>query len=560
MEINKILKDALKELKCENPTPVQSATIPLIQSHKDVVVEAVTGSGKTLAFIVPILDKLLFLNPTSVAAIIIAPTRELATQIHTVFKSVLDLIPTTLSLDLIIGGAQVAEKLANSNIIVATPGRLEHLLKNNLIPTRDLEFLILDEADRLLDLGFESTLNTIFSRLPKQRRTGLFSATMSEAINDLIRVGLRNPVKVLVKVTNLENKQQKTPTLLSIEYMICKPSEKLSQLVGLLLQEPLLKTIVYFETCAIVDYFYRILTSLPHLKQTKISSLHGKMDHSKRQSSLNIFSTSKSAIILCTDVAARGLDIPNVDVVIQFSPPQDPKQFSHRCGRTARLDKSGNAIVLLTSNEDTYIEYLKIKKIFMSQRECLVVEDLYPLIVDINKSDREIYDKSLRAFVSWVRSYNEHQASYIFRFKDVDVAQVARMFGLLKLPRMPELKNLKLEYEEVDVDDISYKDKVREKMRLETRGEKKFKVHVDKSRNHGNKTKAWSEKHEAKDRRVERREKRLKKKVAILQKGKEVELKERKEEIEKMQEWDELKDEARNIKKLKRGAVSIDID
>lgn len=188
---NQILA-ALKHESFVKMTPVQQSCIPLFLAHKDVVVEAVTGSGKTLAFTVPILCKLKTksFKQNQVGAIVIAPTRELASQIHSVFISLIRHIPdSSLTCGLFIGGTDLSTdvesfKCHGANIIIATPGRLSELLKKQIFNCRDLEMLILDEADRLLDLGFETTLTAIMARLPKQRRTGLFSATMSDGLNE----------------------------------------------------------------------------------------------------------------------------------------------------------------------------------------------------------------------------------------------------------------------------------------------------------------------------------------------------------------------------------------
>lgn len=165
-----------------------------------------------------------------------------------------------------------------------------------------------------------------------------------------------------------------------------------------------------------------------------------------------------------TSSAARGLDIPDVDWVIQFDPPQDPNQFTHRCGRTARFNKTGRALVFLQESQDTYINFLKIRKVPISEFTPIPDTDEINYDSTLQKcrqiilSDRDVWEKSNRAFVSWARSYMQHQASFIFRWKDVDIADVGYCFGLLKLPKMPELKGKKIEFNEVDfnVEDIKF--------------------------------------------------------------------------------------------------------
>ncbi|KAJ3022257.1 ATP-dependent RNA helicase ddx55 [Thoreauomyces humboldtii] len=567
--------DALQTLSFKQMTPVQAATVPLFMKNKDVVVEAVTGSGKTLSFVIPILEMLLRrhrdgrgLLKHQIGAVIISPTRELARQIFDVTTTFLDAISTasaaelaeanddgaagsaegaelkmekipTLKHMLFIGGTNLHDDVQQfqregAQVVIGTPGRLDDLLSRGaLFNTKELEVLVLDEADRLLDMGFEQVLTSIIQRLPKQRRTGLFSATMSDALNQLVRVGLRNPVRVQVKVESLtQAEEQCTPSSLEIAYLVCTPAQKLVQLVSLLRREMDKKFIIYFATCACVDYFYKILAGLPQMKEFTFHSLHGKMDPKRREAVYKKFTSApSSSILVCTDVAARGLDIPDVDWVVQFDPPQDPKSFAHRCGRTARLGREGKAIVFLTEAEDTYVEFLRIRKVPMAEHALLsdpgspTEDGLIETMRRRNLKDRDMYERSLKAFVSWVRSYNEHQASSIFRFKDVDVGAVARAFGLLRLPKMPELKTRKFDFDavpNVDVDAIKYKDKAREKQRVakvekEAAARARGIVPVGKKekRNMKDKDTAWSDHKELKERRLERREKREKKRTAI---------------------------------------------
>jgi ATP-dependent RNA helicase DDX55/SPB4 len=367
-------------------------------------------------------------------------------------------------------------KADHPRVLIGTPGRLEEMLTKTakLINTKELEMLVLDEADRLLDMGFSQQLSSIIANLPKQRRTGLFSATMTDAITELVRAGLRNPVRVVVKVEDLQHQgmQQRTPASLKINYLICDADQKLAQVVRLLLKEladadGAKKYIIYFATCACVDYFYKIMSKLTDLKPFSIHSLHGQMDTKRRTATYSSFvalPASTPALLLCTDVASRGLDIPDVDYVIQVDPPQDPKAFSHRCGRTARAGRNGKATVFLhRGREEVYVEFLRLRKIPMEPAPYLL-EDLSeyqagkaknedddqasqitPEIPDpsipsfihevrqIVKTDRDLHDKSFKAFTSFIRAYSKHDASYIFRVKDLDLGKACTGFGLLKV-------------------------------------------------------------------------------------------------------------------------------
>ncbi|KAI7886768.1 DEAD-domain-containing protein [Lichtheimia hyalospora FSU 10163] len=581
-------------------TPVQSGAIPLFMKNKDVVVEAVTGSGKTLAFVIPIIEKLLRredpLKGNQVGAMVITPTRELAQQIHSVFELFVRDHPRKdqLTLGLFIGGtttlAQDRETFTKTmpRILIGTPGRLEELLKSGqLINTKEFEVLVMDEADRLLDMGFKQQLSGIIAQLPKQRRTGLFSATMTEAISELIRAGLRNPVRIVVKVHDLVQNQQRTPSTLRIDYIVCEPNQKLLQLVRILEHQlatgGATKFIVYFSTCACVDYFYKLLHKKLKNMSFTVHSLHGQMDTKRRAATYNSFiqlAPAVPAVLLCTDVASRGLDIPDVDYVIQVDPPQDPKAFTHRAGRAARAGRQGRATALLCrGREELYVDFLKLRKVPMERAPYrlpdgqekdntkMVQEDGEEKIVtepvddpeltsfveslrQVIKVDRDMHDRGMKAFASWVRSYSKHEASFIFRIKDLDLGQVATSFALLKLPKMPELKDTKqITFTPADIDwnNYKYQDKNRENKRQREAAapapiNKKPKKQV---------TEAWSAKKEAKMKKQERRTKKERKKEYLKRKADQVE-----KDDEQDNDWDDLAAEERMAKKVRKGKVN----
>ena len=359
------------ELGFEFMTPVQASTIPYFMQNKDVAVEAVTGSGKTLAFVIPVVEMLI--KRTSpwtkgeVGALVISPTRELATQIASVFAPFL---PPSLSQALLIGGRDIQADVSLVNeqgaqVTVATPGRLVDLLCRSdcqLAPAvRSLEVLVLDEADRLLELGFERSINTVFSYLPKQRRTGLFSATLTQDVKGLIRAGMRNPVTITVKESHSSSHSDLTPTPKTLQnyYLVSTADKKMVKLFTLLRQLQDKKIIVFFATCASVSYFATLTKRF--LPSATVLALHGRM-HSKRQKCFDTFSSSSGAVLMCTDVMARGVDFPLVDWVIQFDPPSSTKAFVHRCGRTARIGHTGEAIVMLLESEVSYVDFLKLNQ------------------------------------------------------------------------------------------------------------------------------------------------------------------------------------------------------
>ncbi|KAG9286965.1 hypothetical protein G9A89_001203 [Geosiphon pyriformis] len=615
-KLSQSILDTLMTMGFTEMTPVQSSVIPLFMQNKDVVVEAVTGSGKTLAFVIPILEKLMHrkhpLRKNELGALVITPTRELALQISSVFSIFLKDSTIPLTHALFIGGtSNILEDQSRfleigPDIVIGTPGRLEDLIAGrnsvrSLTDTREFEILVLDEADRLLDMGFSQSLNNIIAYLPRQRRTGLFSATMTDGMTEIVRTGLRNPVKIKVKVEDLHSKdEQRIPSTLEISYVVCEPHQKLSQLWRFLKSEKIAKKyIIYFATCASVDYFYKILSNMPQFKSFLIHSLHGQMKPKRRsatyQAFLNIPRTSP-ALLLCTDVAARGLDLPDVDVVIQMDAPQDPKVFAHRCGRTARAGRLGKALLFLgRGREEVYIDFLKIRKIPLQKRPYLltdslsfqstlddniddgVSETILPKVDQDNEiflnqirqlvaTDRDYYDKGTKAFVSYVRSYSKHDATFIFRLKDLDLGKVAKGYGLIRLPKMPELKDRPVEFENLDLnmDEYKYADKAREKKRqhLLTKAKEKLATSISIDAKRQNQiSKPWSQKKMAKERKMERRLKKERKRdYAKKRKADEIEhpKKSNEDEEDDLDEWEELQKEERLAKKLRQGKLARD--
>ncbi|CAN8104610.1 unnamed protein product [Discula destructiva] len=550
-------------------TPVQAAAIPLFRKNVDVVVEAVTGSGKTLSYLIPVIDKILkadeSLKQHNVTGIIISPTRELANQIYDVLTTQIlpfhppsaEILPTLKDDDekrppkkepvvvpqlLIAGLTKPRADLSffvrkSPNLIIATPGRLAELLSSPAVKTSNLEVLVMDEADRLLDLGFKPQLNTILGFLPKQRRTGLFSASMSEAVSELIRTGLRNPQRVAVTVKSLKDgsiiEERKTPASLQLTYMMLKPSHKfpaLAQLLQKVSPQPS-RTILFLNTCDAVRYFAKVLPAIMPAG-FDLLPLHGKLRPETRDKNFARFLTAiRPTVLLCTDVAARGLDIPQVDLVVQ-DPPQDPKTYIHRAGRAGRAGRRGLAVVMLhPGREEDFIHFLAIRK---TPVETLVDPEITVTDAQAEKAsakiraqalaDREVFDMSHKALPSFVRSYSKHEASSIFRTQDLDWAELAKQYGLVQLPKMAELKGLEIDRTlglGIDVRAIPYKDKVREKKRQASIAEwqeavdsggiaaAKEKAALAKKRNV-----AWSGKTERAEDRQKRREKKDKKREA----------------------------------------------
>ena len=527
--------DALAAGGFERSTPVQASTIPLLCSHKDVSVEACTGSGKTLAFVLPMLEILARarkeLRRYEVGAVVVSPTRELARQIHEVATPFVKTLARggdasdgeELSM-LLVGGTDVSKDVAkfaatSPLVLVATPGRLWDVMQRSReLDGKKCELLILDEADRLLGMGFMATLNNIISRLPKQRRTGLFSATQTEEVAELARAGLRNPVRVTVRdavnaaARAAGDKKGKLPTQLQLLYRLCPVDAKLWHLVNFIREHRSCKMIVYFLTCACVDFYKSAVKEF--LPDSSTIALHGKMKQKQRESALGVFTEQSSGVLMCTDIAARGLDIPGVDWIVQFDPPQDPAAFVHRVGRTARMGREGNAIVFLSPNsEASYVDFLRIRGVEIKaapgtrehfaevaaetqngddDKQIELASDIVDALekteleeragadqthIALRKASeksRELMEKGVRAYVSFIRGYKEHHCRFIFRFKELEYGSLAMSMGLLRLPKMKEIRKAPKKFMEcfvesyVDADTVPFMDKSREKQRQKT--------------------------------------------------------------------------------------------
>ncbi|RAL59475.1 hypothetical protein DID88_006590 [Monilinia fructigena] len=320
MSLSRPILRGLATVGFTQPTPIQSKTIPVALLGKDVVGGAVTGSGKTAAFIVPVLERLLY-RPKKV------PTSRVAI-----------LMPTP------VGGlslkVQEAELRLRPDVIIATPGRfIDHMRNSPSFTVDTLEILVLDEADRMLEAGFADELNEILTTIPKSRQTMLFSATMSSSVDNLIRVGLNRPVRLLV------DSQKSTAGTLTQEFIRLRPGRE-GKRMGYLLY---LCTNVY--TDRVIVFFRqkkeahraRIIFGLSGLKATE---LHGSMSQEQRIKSVEAFRDGKASFLLATDLASRGLDIKGVDTVINYEAPQSHDIYLHRVGRTARAGRSGRACTI----------------------------------------------------------------------------------------------------------------------------------------------------------------------------------------------------------------------
>ncbi|AJU35515.1 Spb4p [Saccharomyces cerevisiae YJM195] len=568
------IRTGLDVMGFETMTPVQASTIPMLAGNKDVVVDSVTGSGKTAAFVIPVLEKVVKeeantskFKKAHFHSLIIAPTRELSRQIEFVVLSFLEHYPSDLfpiKCQLLVGTneATVRDDVSNflrnrPQILIGTPGRVLDFLQMPAVKTSACSMVVMDEADRLLDMSFIKDTEKILRLLPKQRRTGLFSATMRSAGSDIFKTGLRNPVRITV------NSKNQAPSSLKLNYCVVNPAEKLQLLVSILNNYKFKKCIVYFPTCVSVSYFYSFIQYLGKrnilVNEVEVFSLHGKLQTSARTKTLTAFTDSLSnSVLFTTDVAARGIDIPDVDLVIQLDPPTNTDMFMHRCGRTGRANRVGKAITFLNEGrEEDFIPFMQVKNVELEELDLEVkgittnfYEDFRNWILE----DRDRFDKGVKAYVAFIKYYSNHSATSIFRLQSLDYVGIAKLYGLFRLPRMPEItKYLATEKQEgifpgnwlvdppVNMDEYKYKDKKREKERQETlknisliNDKKKLKSELKK------KNLAWSDKTLTKERKLERKEKMSLKRKAIEEELKAEELDENAEEERIKEDWKEI--------------------
>ncbi|GBE59102.1 ATP-dependent RNA helicase [Babesia ovata] len=595
-------------------TRVQKLAIPkFIKSGTDVLVQSHTGSGKTLCFVVPILDMFMkrsadFPDSALIAifAVIMLPTRELATQVHSVVSDAishmeqnvecsLDTGGVPLSCLVLIGGSPVEHDIKAITklktvrgarpLVIATPGRLHHLidmLQQEMMWTfKDVTALVLDEADRLLEMGYQADMTAIMGNMPKQRKTGFFSATLPKEVLEFAKMILNN-YHFINADDGASNKRvaahggeeaqtgsdmghaegaatYATPVTLKNYYLILDPREKL-HFVVLLLEHLRMtgvrKCAIFFLTCDLVDYFSLMIEKCladggdqaKEGMRTILYKIHRKMPTARRQLNLDAFrkmlgadgmknnseggpecmgAAAKPAgntlqVLLCTDIFSRGIDIPQIEWVIQYDAPQDPNFYVHRIGRVSRAGASGNAILLLNNSEEAYVQFQINRKIPLTplpsnvldgatsyydrisgtepalphhlHRECTTVAHGKPYVDYLQETtpekpalpwehtskmlsyvraqlaaDRALLLSATKAFVSYTRAYSEHRLKSIFEQKNVDYGALATSFGVLKVPRVKEILGKRLQNfanSDIDVNSVAFKNEEQEKDRL----------------------------------------------------------------------------------------------
>ncbi|XP_042436274.1 DEAD-box ATP-dependent RNA helicase 27-like [Zingiber officinale] len=434
---------AIQEMGFEHMTQIQSRAIPPLLAGKEVMGAARTGSGKTLAFLIPAIELLRnigFMPRNGTGVIIICPTRELAIQTHAVAKDLLQYHSQTLGL--VIGGAGrrgEAEHLYKGvNLLVATPGRLlDHLQNTKGFIYKSLAFLIIDEADRILEANFEEDMKQIFKRLPKTRQTALFTATQTKQVEDFANLSFKEkPVYVGVD----DGRSKVTVEGLQQGYCVVPSNKRFLVLYAFLKRNLSKKIMVFFSSCNSVKYHSELLRYI----RVDCLDIHGKQKQQKRTSTFFEFCKAEKGILLCTDVAARGLDIPAVDWIVQYDPPDEPKEYIHRVGRTARGEGSkGNALLFLLPEELQFLIYLKEAKVPVKEYEfnAKKVPNLQSHLEKIVGENYFLQQSARDAYRSYILAYNSHSMKNVFNVHQLNLKDVAASFCFTTPPKV----NLDLE-------------------------------------------------------------------------------------------------------------------
>ncbi|KAE8442557.1 ATP-dependent RNA helicase dbp4 [Mollisiaceae sp. DMI_Dod_QoI] len=420
-------------------TDIQSKAVPLALKGRDILGAAKTGSGKTLSFLVPVLENLYRAKWTELdglGALIISPTRELAIQIFEVLRKIGRY--HTFSAGLVIGGKSLQEereRLGRMNILVCTPGRmLQHMDQTAAFEVDNLQMLVLDEADRIMDMGFQTSVDAILEHLPKQRQTMLFSATQTKKVSDLARLSLRDPEYVAVH----EAASHATPVTLQQYYVVTPLPEKLNTLFSFIRSNLKAKIIVFMSSGKQVRFVYE---SFRHMQPgIPLLHLHGRQKQTARLDITSKFSSSKNSCIFATDVVARGLDFPAVDWVIQMDSPEDADTYIHRVGRTARYERAGKAVLFLDpSEEEGMLKRLEFKKVPIQQTKPRAnkQQSIQNQLQNMCFQDPELKYLGQKAFVSYAKSIFVQKDKEIFNISNYDLEGYASSMGL---PGAPKIK------------------------------------------------------------------------------------------------------------------------
>lgn len=347
---------ALANQNFTSPYPIQQQAIPAILNGKDILGIAPTGSGKTLSYALPILMKQQNSNAKNryVNVLVLVPTRELAVQVNEVFNLYSKALPERIKSMAVFGGVSINPQMMNLNgvhILIATPGRLLELVESNAVHLSDVETLVLDEADKMLNLGFKEEVNRIFSLLPKKRQNLLFSATLSDDVNNINQLLLHEPL-----VIKIEAEQENIDLIKQSAYRVS--DEKKGPLLRYLIKHNNMKQVLVFTSSV-----YKADNVADKLRKNGIdaAAIHSKKSQGTRTDALARFKNGTLRVLVATDLISRGIDVQFLPFVINYELPRSPKDYVHRIGRTGRAESSGEAISLIIPEDEHHFKIIQKK-------------------------------------------------------------------------------------------------------------------------------------------------------------------------------------------------------
>ena len=355
--LSQSILDAIKKAKYESPYPIQIEAIPAVLKGKDILGIAPTGSGKTAAYVLPILQQLQQeenIKTRNIPILILVPTRELATQVEEVIKVFSNFLPRKIKTMAVFGGVSANPQMRNlfgTEVVVATPGRLLDLVDKNSISLSAVKVLVLDEADKILNLGFKEEVDEILSKLPKKRQNILFSATMEETVEELINRILHNPEKISVEVEGI------APELISQSAYLVPMEYKGPLLRHLIKANEWNQVLVFTSSIRTADNVAGKLNK----NGIEATSFHGDKSQGARTDALTKFKNGKLRVLVATDLASRGIDIKFLPIVVNYELPRSPKDYIHRIGRTGRAGSEGEAISLISEEEEHHFKVIQKK-------------------------------------------------------------------------------------------------------------------------------------------------------------------------------------------------------
>ena len=355
--LSEYLLEAIKKANYEEPYPIQIKAIPAILNRKDVLGIAPTGSGKTASYVLPILELLIkkeVAKSRSVRVLVVVPTRELATQVESVIKGLSEFLPRSIKTMAVFGGVSINPQMLNlfgTEILVATPGRLLDLVSKNSVQISDIEILVLDEADKVLNLGFRDEVEEIFALLPRKRQNILFSATTEDSLKSLIAKLLHNPVSIEIEQETI------TPDLISQSAYLVSQEKKGPLLRYLIEKENWNQVLVFTSSIRAADN----LTVKLKKNGIDAQAFHGDKSQGARTDALTKFKAGKLRILVATDLASRGIDIKFLPFVVNYELPRSPKDYIHRIGRTGRAGTPGQAISLICEEDRHHFKVIQKK-------------------------------------------------------------------------------------------------------------------------------------------------------------------------------------------------------